>query len=96
MPRHSWQIWLLFCAYGAYYGLTESPQNAPVVDLVEEDWRGRALGSYNVVIELAMLPASVIFGALYQMLGPVVAFGTGAALAIFASFILPASNATSE
>lgn len=89
-----WQIWLLFCAYGVYYGLTESPQSALVVDLVEEDWRGRALGTYNAVIGLATLPASVIFGALYQMLGPVYAFGAGAALATFASFILPASDAT--
>ncbi len=35
-----------------------------------------------------MLPASVIFGALYQTLGPAVAFSTGATLAILASFIL--------
>jgi MFS family permease len=65
-----WQIWLLFCVYGVFYGLTEGPQSALVVDLVEEDWRGRALGTYNAVIGLAMLPASVIFGALYQTLGP--------------------------
>lgn len=43
-----------------------------------------------------MLPASVIFGALYQTLGPVVAFGTGAALAILASLILPPSDAASK
>jgi MFS family permease len=86
-----WQIWLLFCVYGVFYGLTEGPQNALVVDLVEEDWRGRALGTYNAVIGVAMLPASVIFGALYQTLGPPVAFGTGAALAILASLALPAS-----
>jgi len=91
-----WQIWLLFCAYGVYYGLTESPQSALVIDLVEEDWRGRALGTYYAVIGLARLPASVIFGALYQMLGPVVAFGTGAALAISASFVLPPSATYSE
>jgi len=84
-----WQIWLLFALYGGFYGLTESPASALVVDLVEADWRGRALGSYNAVMGLAMLPASVIFGVLYQTLGAGVAFGMGAALAIVASLILP-------
>jgi hypothetical protein len=29
-----------------------------------------------------MLPVSVLFGAIYQMLGPMVAFGAGVALAL--------------
>lgn len=91
LARAPWQIWLLFALYGVFYGLTESPQSALVIDLVEENWRGRALGTYNGVVGLAMLPASVIFGLLYQRLGPEVAFGTGAALAILAALILPAS-----
>jgi MFS family permease len=56
-----WQIWLLFAFYGVFYGLTESPQSALVVDLVEQDWRGRALGTYNAVIGLATLSACLIF-----------------------------------
>jgi MFS family permease len=89
----AWQIWLLFVVYGVFYGLTESPQSALVVDLVEKDWRGRALGAYNAVIGLALLPASAIFGLLYQTLGVQTAFGTGAALAIFAAVILPSGHA---
>ncbi len=86
-----WQIWLLFTVYGVFYGLTDGPQSALVVDLVEEDWRGRALGAYNAATGLAMLPASVIFGVLYQTLGSSVAFGTGAGLAIIAALLFPAS-----
>jgi MFS family permease len=84
-----WQIWLLFCLYGVFYGLTESPQSALVADLVEPQWRGRALGTYNAVIGLVLLPASAIFGALYQTHGAAAAFGLGAVLAIIASLILP-------
>jgi len=94
--RGSWQIWLLFALYGVFYGLTESPERVLIVDLVPEDWRGRALGTYNAVIGLATLPASVIFGVLYQTLGFRVAFGTGAALAILASVILPSSPPTAS
>jgi MFS family permease len=63
------------------------------VDLVEKDWRGRALGAYNAVIGLALLPASAIFGLFYQTLGAQTAFGMGAALAIFAAVILPSGHA---
>jgi MFS family permease len=91
-----WQIWLLFALYAVYYGLADSPQSALVVDLVEEDWRGRALGIYNAVVGLAMLPASVIFGSLYQTLGPMAAFGTGAALAALAALFLPPSPASNS
>ncbi len=89
-----WQIWLLFALYGGFYGLTESPERAMVVDLVPEDWRGRGLGTYNAAIGLATLPASVIFGVLYQAFGPAVAFGAGATFAIIASLVLPASPET--
>jgi MFS family permease len=84
----SFQIWLLFPFYGMFYGLTEGVQSALVVDLVEQDWRGRALGAYNAVVGFAMLPASLIFGFLYQLAGPKAAFGTGAAFAVIASFVL--------
>ncbi len=87
----AWQIWLLFALYGIFYGLTESPERALVVDLVPESWRGRALGTYNAAVGLATLPASVIFGVLYENLGPTIAFGFGAALAIVAAFLLPSS-----
>ncbi len=91
IAQAEWQIWVLFCLYGVYYGLTESPQSALVVDLVEPHWRGRALGTYNAVIGFALLPASVIFGALYQGRGAAAAFGYGAALAILASLVLPSA-----
>jgi MFS family permease len=80
---------MLFALYGVFYGLTESPGAALVVDLVDPDWRGRALGTYNAVAGLATLPASVMFGILYESLSPGVAFGFGATLAVLASLILP-------
>jgi MFS family permease len=89
LARSPWQIWMLFALYGVFYGLTESPGAALVVDLVDPDWRGRALGTYNAVAGLATLPASVMFGILYESLGPGVAFGFGATLAVLASLILP-------
>lgn len=92
LANASWQVWSLFAVYGLFYGFTEGPGRALVVDLVEEDWRGRALGTYNAVVGLAALPASIIFGVLYQNIGFAAAFSTGAALAIVAALILPSGG----
>ncbi|MGH7913289.1 MAG: MFS transporter [Candidatus Binataceae bacterium] len=83
-----WQVWLLFAVYGTFFGLTEGTEKALVVDLVEPQWRGRALGTYHAAVGIASLPASVVFGVLYQAAGPMVAFSTGAGLAIIAITIL--------
>ena len=84
-----WQIWLLFVVYGTFFGLTEGTEKAMVVDLVEQQWRGRALGGYHAAVGIASLPASVVFGVIYQAAGPMAAFSTGAGLAIVAIVLLP-------
>ncbi|MGZ3512049.1 MAG: MFS transporter [Candidatus Binataceae bacterium] len=89
LANAGWQIWLLFVAYGTFFGLTEGTEKAMVVDLVEPQWRGRALGGYHAVVGVASLPASLVFGVIYQAAGPMFAFSTGAGLAIIAIFLLP-------
>jgi MFS family permease len=84
-----WQVWLLFASYGAFFGLTEGTESALVVDLVDQQWRGRALGAYNAAVGIATLPASLLFGALYQTAGAKAAFTMGAGLAIMAAIVLP-------
>jgi MFS family permease len=84
-----WQIWVLFVVYGVFFGLTEGTEKAMVVDLVEPQWRGRAIGAYYAAVGIASLPASVAFGMIYQAAGPMAAFSTGAGLAIPAIVLLP-------
>lgn len=47
-------------------------------------------------IGIATLPASLIFGALYQSLGPLAAFGFGAGLAVVAAVLLLGVQASSH
>ena len=77
-----------FLAYGLYYGLTEPAERAWVADLAPPHLRGTAFGLYHGVIGLAALPASVLFGLLWQRLGAPVAFLTGAGLALAATVVL--------
>jgi MFS family permease len=90
--RESWQVWLLFTVYGAYYGLTEGAQKAMVVDSAPKEWQGRALGAFQMAVGLAALPASALFGLLYRQWGAPAAFATGALLALVAIVILPVSS----
>ena len=91
----------VFLAYGLHFGLTEPVEKAWVASLVPVERRGAAFGLLNGAIGLAALPASVLFGTLWQRCGAPCAFATGAALALTASAMLffvgapPAPRATS-
>lgn len=89
IARQQWEIWTLFAAYGLFYGLSEGAEAALVIDLVPTEWRGRALGAYNAVVGVALFPASLAFGAIYQILGAPAAFLMGAGFAVIATLILP-------
>jgi MFS family permease len=82
------QIWLLFAGYGLFYGLTEGAEKALVADLAAPAERGSAFGWFNAAIGLGALPASLLFGALWQWSGPLTAFGCGAVLAALAAVLL--------
>ena len=85
-------IVVLFVLYALHFGLVGGAQKALVADLVPAAARARGFGTYHLCVGLAALPASAIFGLLYQRLGTAVAFGTGAALALMAVMILPFSR----
>ena len=59
-----------------------------MANLVGPERRGLAYGWYNGAIGVAMLPASVLFGGLYDAFGAHVAFGAGAGLALLAAVVL--------
>jgi MFS family permease len=80
-----WHVWGLFLVYGLYFGLTEGVEKAMVADLVPASRRGTAFGWYNFAIGLGALPASLMFGLVWDRVSPVAAFTLGAALAILAS-----------
>jgi len=92
----SWQAWALFAIYGIFYGMTEGTEKALVADIVPKVRRGAAFGWYNLAIGLGALPASLIFGWIWDRSGSPSAFVFGATLALVAAvlmaFIAPASR----
>ena len=83
-----WHAWALFGVYGVVFGLTEGAEKALVADLVPAMRRGTAFGWYQATVGVAALPASIVFGALWDRHGSPVAFGMGAGLAVVAAVIM--------
>jgi MFS family permease len=83
----AWHVWALFLIYGLYYGLTEAPEKALVAALAPPDKRGAAFGAYHFAVGVAALPASVIFGLLWQRYGAALALRTGAMFALAAVLV---------
>ena len=84
----AWQAWALFAVYGIFYGMTEGTEKALVADIVPRSRRGSAFGWYNLAIGLGALPASLIFGAIWDRAGAPSAFTFGATLALIAALLM--------
>lgn len=78
LVQSAWQVWLLYIVYGVYYGMAFGTAKAMVADLVPENLRGTAYGTYNAVLGILDFPASVIAGVLWQGIGRWTGFGAGA------------------
>jgi len=83
-----WEAWALFAVYGLYFGLTEGVEKALIADFSPSHLRGSAFGLYNLMIGIGALPASLLFGWVWQSFGSAAAFGMGAAFALTASLWL--------
>jgi MFS family permease len=89
-----WHVWVLYVAYGVYYGLAFGTTKALVADLVPVELRGTAYGTYNAAMGLLDFPASLIAGILWQGLGGWEGFGPsapflfGAILSLLAAILM--------
>jgi MFS family permease len=84
--------WGLVVVYGAYYGLSEGGERAIVAELAPADERGRAFGALHAITGAVVLPANVLFGALYSADRVAWAFGLSAACAAVAAVALGLSG----
>jgi MFS family permease len=89
-------LWLL---YGAYYGVNEAVGRALVADLALPELRATAYGILNAVTGLAILPASIVAGLLWDRVGQSAPFWFGAACAVgglaLLAFVRPIGRGTS-
>lgn len=82
--------WLLplFASYGLFLSATEGVEKALVADLSTAGRRGTAFGWFNLITGLMVLPASALFGWLYEAFNPQIAFNGGGLCALAAALWL--------
>jgi MFS family permease len=84
ISQNPWQVWLLVGVYGLYLGMTQGVLLAMVADRVPEHLRGTAFGFLNLLVGVALLPASLLAGWLWDAVSPSAAFAVGSGFAVVA------------
>lgn len=87
---HNGGPWLLalLSFYGLFMAATEGVEKALVADLAPPSLRGTAFGWFNMTTALMLLPASLVFGWIYQAAGPSLAFSLAGSCALGAAALL--------
>jgi MFS family permease len=91
-----WHVWVLYAAYGLYYGAFQGASSALIADLVPQHLRGTGYGIFNAALGVTALPASLLAGLLWDWYGPAAPFLFGAGLSVLAVtgfLLLPAGAA---
>jgi MFS family permease len=81
-------LWPLFAFYGLFMAATEGAEKALVADIVPRQLLGTAYGWFNLTAGAMLLPASIIFGWLWQSSNPLTAFGFSTACALISALLL--------
>jgi len=93
-------VWVLFAVYGLYVGLTAGVLRAFAADLAPPNLRGTAIGAYYTLEGIALFPASIIAGVLWQHVSRSAPFYYGAAMAglavVLLVFIMPGERKDSS
>ena len=84
----TWLLWPLFAIYGLFMAATEGTEKALVADLAPQESLGTAYGWFNLTAGMMLLPASLLFGALWQTGGALTAFAIASGCAFVAAGLL--------
>lgn len=85
---HALLLWPLFAFYGLFLAATEGAEKAVVADLAPREQLGTAYGWFNLTAGAMLLPASLIFGWLWQGVSVEAAFAFSAGCALAAALLL--------
>jgi len=78
----------LFAFYGIFMAATEGVEKALVADLAPPERRATAYGWFNLTAGAFLLPASIVFGWLYQTASPLAAFAFSGGCALLSALLL--------
>jgi len=83
-----WMMVVIFVIYGAYTAMIAGVERAFVAEISPPELKGTMLGLHSTVAGIALLPASIIAGFLWNVFGAAAPFVFGAGLSLIAASIL--------
>jgi MFS family permease len=79
---------VVFLLYGVYTAMITGVERAFVAEISPPELKGTMLGLHSTAAGIALLPASVIAGVLWDIYGTVIPFVFGAVLSLIAALLL--------
>lgn len=79
---------LIFVVYGIYTAMTAGAERAFIAEIAPANLKGTMLGLHSTLVGIALLPASVIAGFLWDKIGVFTPFMFGAILSLIAALLL--------
>lgn len=79
---------VIFAVYGVFTAMTAGVERALIAEIAPVRLKGTMLGLHSTVSGIALLPASVICGFLWNQFGTAVPFLFGAAMSMLAAILL--------
>ena len=81
---------LIFVVYGAFTAMTAGVERAFIAEIAPHNLKGTMLGLHSTLAGIALLPASVIAGLLWNHIGAFAPFVYGGVLSLLSALILAA------
>ena len=78
----------MFIIYGLFKAAVEGVEKALVADLAPKGLTGTAFGWFNLINGFMLLPASIIFGWIYESISPSYAFIFSGSCAVIAILLM--------
>ena len=78
----------IFVIYGIYTAMTAGVERAFISEIAPKELKGTMLGLHSTLAGIALLPASVIAGFLWDSIGAYAPFVYGGVMALVAAVIL--------
>ncbi|MBI3366928.1 MAG: MFS transporter [Burkholderiales bacterium] len=75
-------LWIAVSIYGVLSGISEGVERSLVSELADTSGKGTAFGWYHMVTGLAAIPAGLLFGLAWKLVGPAGAFAMTALIAL--------------
>ena len=87
-----YQVAGLFLLYGGFQAVEEGVKKAYLSEMIPREAMASGMGLYNAVKGMALLPASLLTGMLWDRFGPAAALGADAAIAFAAGLLFLLSS----